>query len=92
MEASQPMMTLIQDTLALWRDAERALDHLAPTSPDHETVSRIVLELQATYTRLTRAGEWSQADLASCRDAVESARQLLRRVASGMMDGAVPEG
>jgi hypothetical protein len=74
------MITLIQDTLTLWRDAERVLDHLPPGSPDHETVARLVVHLSSTYARLTTAGDASMAELERSRATVQEARALLRRV------------
>ncbi len=82
------MMTLIQDTLTLWRDAERVLDRLPPASRDHQTVELLVVELRDTYTRLTTARDWSPSDLATSREALEAARDLLSRVDGGWASGA----
>ncbi len=82
------MMTLIQDTLTLWRDAERVLDRLPPASRDHETVEMIVVELRDTYTRLTTSRDWSESDLAMSREGIEAARDLLSRVGGGWVSGA----
>ena len=46
-------MSLVNETLDLWREAERLLDSLPPTSPDHESVALTVYALRKQYARLT---------------------------------------
>ena len=74
------MITLIQDTLTLWREAEQTLDRLPSTSSDHETVARLVSELGDAYVRLTALGEWTATDIERNRDAIKAGRELLRQV------------
>ncbi len=73
------MQTLIRDTLDTWREAERTLDQLPTTSSDHETVAFVVLELRATYQRLTESRDVSQQTLDRCRSIVDDARALLHQ-------------
>ena len=74
------MITLIQDTIDLWQEAERELDALPPLSPDHELVALIVADMRETYTRLTTAREWSATEVQSGRQHIESSRALLEAI------------
>jgi hypothetical protein len=47
------MRTLIAETLAAWRQAERVLERSEPGSADHETALMAVTELRDLYQRLT---------------------------------------
>lgn len=47
------MRTLVAETLAAWRQAERVLAESEVGSPDHETAQMAVTELRDLYHRLT---------------------------------------
>ena len=58
------MRTLVADTLAAWRQAERVLEQSEVGSPDHETARIAVAELRDLYQLLTeRTGLDPTADL-----------------------------
>ena len=48
------MRTLVAETLAAWRQAERVLEQSEIGSPDHETAQMAVTELRDLYHRLTQ--------------------------------------
>jgi|OpeIllAssembly_1097287.scaffolds.fasta_scaffold3076615_1 hypothetical protein len=47
------MRTLVAETLAAWRQAERVLEQSEPGTTDHETAQMAVTELRDLYQRLT---------------------------------------
>ena len=49
----QSMRTLVAETLAAWRQAERVLEQSEVGSTDHETAQMAVTELRDLYQRLT---------------------------------------
>jgi hypothetical protein len=71
------MRSLIADTLELWRDAERVLGEVAPSSPDHETVALLINSLRDLHARMSAAQEASDAAILSNREAIDEARVLL---------------
>jgi hypothetical protein len=71
------MRSLIADTLELWRDAERVLGEVAPSSPDHETVALLINSLRDLHARMSAAQEASDAAILSNREAIDEARALL---------------
>jgi len=75
-----PRQVLVAETLSTWREAERLLETLPPSSPDHETVQRITLELRETYATLSEASEVSKALLDQSRKTVQDAEVLLARL------------
>ena len=76
-------MTIVEETLEAWREAERLLDRLPPLDPDHETVAAMVAMLREAYQSLTDgASERTPAVIDHSRDTIERARDLLERVHS----------
>lgn len=60
------MRTLVAETLAAWRQAERVLEQSEPGTPDHETALMAVSRLRDLYQLLTeRTGLDSGADVAA---------------------------
>ena len=47
------MRTLVAETLAAWRQAERVLEQSEPGTPDHETAVLAVSRLRDLYQQLT---------------------------------------
>jgi hypothetical protein len=45
--------TLVAETLAAWRQAERVLEQSEPGTPDHEIAMMAVSQLRDLYQRLT---------------------------------------
>jgi len=74
------MSTLIPEALEAWREAERLLDELPPTSPDHETVARLVSELRETHARLLNASALTARAIATNRVTIDAARALIATV------------
>jgi len=75
-----PRQALVAETLSTWRDAERLLETLPLSSPDHETVQRITLQLRETYATLSEASDTSKALLEQSRKTVQDAAVLLARL------------
>jgi len=71
------MATLVEEVLAVWRDAERMLGELPELHADHETVARAVAELRAIYSELTAASTQSRARIRVSEAAVARTRTLL---------------
>lgn len=83
-------MTIVEDALEAWREAERLLDRLTPLDPDHETVALAVASLRDTYQNLTDGmSERTPVLIAHSRDSIERTRSLLGRVRS-KTDGSPP--
>jgi hypothetical protein len=78
------VQTLIVDTLKTWREAERALQAIPPTHPDHEAVRRLVIELRAMYADLSEAPAAPAEIIANGRARIDAARAQLR----GLVEGA----
>ncbi len=85
------MQTLIRDTLDVWREAERTLERMPPSSPDHETVALVALELREAYQRLTDSSDASHEIVERSRAMVDEAHALLRRI-HGPADSATGPG
>jgi hypothetical protein len=73
-------MTMVEEILATWRDAERLLDVLPAVSSDHETVRLTVVELQATYRNRTGDQARSEDVLASSRATISEAHRVLEAI------------
>jgi PAS domain-containing protein len=71
---------LLDEAVEVWREAETLRDRLPVSSPDHETVALLGLELRRTYQRLATARDSSADRVASARQRVARARGVLRRV------------
>lgn len=76
------MSNAVEELLATWREAERALATLPDVSPDHETVALTVKRLRDTYQSLTAQSHTSHSAVAASRSTVEAARAVLARVAA----------
>jgi hypothetical protein len=70
-------MTMVEEVLATWRDAERLLDTLSPIGPDHETVRLTVIGLQASYRDLTGEAARTDAVIASSRERISEAHRVI---------------
>src|SRR4029078_658710 len=46
-------LTIVEETLEAWRDAERLLRRTPPVDPDHASVALAVRSLRETYQDLT---------------------------------------
>lgn len=83
-------MTIVEDALEAWREAERLLDRLTPLDPDHETVALAVASLRRTYQSLTDGmSERTPAMIAHSRESIEQTRSLLALV-HAKRDGSTP--
>ena len=72
------MRTLVADTLAAWRQAERVLEQSEVGSADHETARMAVVELRDLYQLLTeRTGLDPAAELPGAESA---GRDVLTRI------------
>jgi hypothetical protein len=85
-------VTIVEDALKAWREAERLLDRLPPVDPDHESVALAAASLRLTYQKLTDgASERTPAIVAHTRDSIERTRALLVRVRS-KLDASPSDG
>ena len=83
-------MTIVEDALEAWREAERLLDRLTPLDPDHETVALAVASLRETYQNLTDGmSERTPVVIVHSRESIERTRSLLDHVRA-KMDGSTP--
>lgn len=84
-------MTIVEDALEAWREAERLLDRLTPLDPDHETVALAVASLRRTYQSLTDGmSERTPAMIAHSRESIEQTRSLLALVHAKRDDSTPP--
>ena len=83
-------VTIVEDALEVWREAERLLDRITPVDPDHETLALAVASLRETYQNLTDGvSERTPSMISHSRDSIERTRSLLARVRA-RMDGSPP--
>jgi hypothetical protein len=85
-------LTIVEDALEAWREAERLLDRLTPLDPDHETVALAVASLRQTYQDLTDGmSERTPSVIAASRESIERTRGLLARVHAKVGGSTPPE-
>lgn len=83
-------MTIVEDALEAWREAERLLDRIPPLDPDHETVALAVASLRQTYRSLTDGmSERTPTMISHSRESIERTRSLLAGV-HAKMNGSTP--
>jgi hypothetical protein len=82
------MRTLVAETLAAWRQAERVLEQSDVGSPDHETAQMAVTQLRDLYQRLTERTGLDPAMEGSLDDA--SGKVVLERIRTDL--GIDPPG
>ena len=73
-------MTVAEEVLTTWREAERLLAMLQPLSPDEETIRLAILTLRQCYQELTRDQPPRPIAIARSRDMVERARVVLGQI------------
>lgn len=74
-------MTIVEETLEAWRDAERLLKRIPPVDPDHASVALAVRSLRETYQDLTAgASDRTPAVLSQSRASIDRTRELLDRI------------
>jgi hypothetical protein len=74
-------VTIVEETLEAWREAERLLERLPPVHPDHESVALAVSSLRETYQNLTAGvSERTPAMLTHSRASIDRTRELLDRI------------
>jgi hypothetical protein len=71
---------LMADALRAWREGERTLNSIPPLTPDHETVRLAIVELRATYQRVSALNIVSEDVLAANRAAIDEAMRAIREV------------
>ncbi len=72
-------MTICQQVLSSWREAERLLDTLPPLSSDEEAVRLVILTMREMYQRLTRDPRRPR-DADSDRATLERAQAIIAEV------------
>jgi hypothetical protein len=74
-------VTIVEEALEAWRDAERLLERLPRLHPDHESVALAVASLRETYQGLTtQAAERTPATIERSRESIDTTRALLDRI------------
>jgi hypothetical protein len=73
-------MSLVEETLTVWREAERLLKSMPPLEPDHESVRKLVIELRDMYAALSRGRHESAETVARSRELIDRARNQMRLV------------
>ena len=74
------MTLVIEEVLAIWRDAERIRDALPAAHPSRVELDAEIVELRAIYARMTDLIASSNHDLCVSADQIASARETLARV------------
>jgi hypothetical protein len=72
--------SLISETLATWREAERVLSGLLPEADEREELRELVAELRLTYRRLSRSEAASDEAFRAAHDAIIRTTEVLDRV------------
>ena len=73
-------MTIVEETLEAWRDAERLLKRIPPVDPDHASVALAVRSLRETYQDVTAPSDRTPAVLSQSRASIDRTRELLDRI------------
>jgi hypothetical protein len=73
-------VSVIEDVLSTWREAERLLATLPPLSPDEEAIRLAILTLRECYQVMTRDQPPRPIAVARSRDTVERAQVLLAEI------------
>ena len=74
------LKSLAEETLDVWREAERLLKRLSPLEPEHEAVRHVVIEMRTMYAALNGEQDGSDGEAAS-RARIAQARELLTDLA-----------
>jgi len=73
-------MTVTEEVLRTWREAERLLATLRPLSPDEEMVRLAILTMRECYQELTRQQPARPVAIARGRETVDRAQVLLAQI------------
>lgn len=82
---------LIEETIerigAVVDAAERTLERLPDTSPDHETVARLIVDLRRTQERLFETRSRTQEAIQASRRRIEASERTVRAVRAMLYSG-----
>jgi hypothetical protein len=84
LEGRLTMRTLVTDTLAAWRQAERVLAKSQEGSADYDVARMAAMELRDLYHRLVAQTGLDPADEPLAEKASASDRDILKRVRADM--------
>ena len=75
-------MSIVEEVIDTWRDAERVLDDLPTLDPRHTSVREAVASLRRVYQDMTRdeGAHASNSLVVLSREAIDSTRALLAEV------------
>jgi hypothetical protein len=90
-EVAGGMARAVEDVLALWREGERLLEALPPTSVERSAIADEVEALRALYRELTDQRQLTTAMLARADGVARDARGVLER-ARRRLDGPAGSG
>jgi hypothetical protein len=72
--------TIVAEALDVWRDGERLLSDLAPSSSDYKAAAAAVVRVRAVYERLTSAATVSRPMASNARWVIAEARATLNDI------------
>jgi hypothetical protein len=74
-------LTIVEETLEAWRDAERLLKRIPPVDPDHAWVALAVRLLRETFQDLTACpSDETPAARSHSRASIDRTREVLDRI------------
>jgi hypothetical protein len=73
-------VTLAEEVLSTWREAERLLATVRPLSPDEQAIRLVILTLRECYQELTRQRPPRPTTISQARATVDRARVLLAQI------------
>ena len=74
-------MTLVEEALRVWREAERLLETLPSTDPNHAEILTAVDEVRVIYREVTERREYlTEQRIAASQRVIERSEALLARV------------
>ena len=76
------MRTLIDDTLAAWREAERLLETMPVGHRQQASVRQAISDIRRVYASLTADGDASGHAMSECVERLEHARYAIRKISA----------
>jgi hypothetical protein len=80
---------LLTEVLEAWRSAERTLDEMPASSPDHETIVIAIARLRSLYQELAAARHSSRMMNVRATETITSTRHLIALARERLEDPSV---
>ena len=84
------MSVLVEDVLALWREAERLLDALPTDAEERDLVREEIERLHGLYRKMTERADSIQPTLTASAAAIERSRVVIERAQMRLSRSAGP--